>query len=97
MAFGNDIGDAHYLEHCAHGTTCNDSGTLWSRRHHDVGCTMVAEHLVVNGSVFQGDLGQVTARFFHRFLHCRRHFFGLAFTHANATIAITYNRQCGET
>jgi hypothetical protein len=30
-------------------------------------------------------------------LHSSRHFFGLAFAHADATIAITHHGQCSET
>src|SRR5665647_3539020 len=36
VAFGHDVGDAHYFENSAHGSASNDAGTLGSRCHHDV-------------------------------------------------------------
>ena len=97
MAFGHDVSDAHDFENCAHWAASNDAGTLGCRRHLNVGCTVVASDVVVNGAVFQGHFVHIAAGLFHRLLHSSRHFFGFAFAHANPAIAITNDRQCCKT
>jgi len=95
MAFGDDVGNAHDFEHCAHRTTSNDARTLGCRRHLHIGCTVVASDVVVDGAVFQRHFVHIATGFFHGLLHSSRHFFGFAFAHANAAIAITNHGECG--
>ena len=96
MAFGNDVGDSHDLEYGSHWSTSNNSSSLRSRCHHDIRSAPVTKYIVVNSSVFQRNFFHVATRFFHRFLHRRRYFLRLAFTHTNATVTVTNNRQSGE-
>ena len=97
MALGNDIRNPHHLKNSAHGTTGNNSGPFRSRCHHNNSRTMNTRHIMMNGSVTQRDLHQITTSLFHCFLHGGRNFFGFPFAHANATIAITNNRQSSKT
>ncbi len=79
MAFRHDVGDAHHFEYCAHGTTCNDAGTLRCGNHHHVGSAVATVYSVVDRAVLQRHFHHVAAGFFHRLLHSCRHFFRFAF------------------
>ena len=51
MALGHDIRHAQHFKDCAHRTTSNDAGTLWSGRHHHDSGAMVARDVVIDGAV----------------------------------------------
>jgi len=97
IAGGHDVGDAHDFKDSAHRAAGDDAGTFGSRCHHDVGSTVVAENVVMDGAVLERDLGHVATGFFHGLLHSCRHFFRLALAHADAAFAITDHGQCCET
>ena len=58
---------------------------------------MLARHSVMQRAIFKRDLHQIAASFFHCFLNGCWHLFRFAFAHANATIAVTDDRQCRKT
>ena len=97
MAFRHDIGDAHYFKNCAHWSASNDASAFRSWRHHDVCSSPMTKHVVVNCSVFQRNFSHISPSFFHGLLNSSWHFLGFALAHANATVAITDNRQRCET
>src|SRR5690606_251003 len=77
----------------AHCATSDHAGTWLGRHHHDARGAVTARHHVVQRTVLEGHLDQVAAGFFHRFLHADWNFLRLAFTHADAAIAVTDNGQ----
>src|SRR5690606_10581110 len=87
----------HHFKDSAHRTAGNNTGTILGWQHQNRRCAMFSGYRVLQRTVLQGDLDHLATSFFHCLLHGDRHFFRLAFTHADATIAVTDHSQCCET
>src|SRR5207237_10285463 len=72
------------------------AGAFVCRLHQDARRAPAPGDRVVQRAVFQLDLEELAARFFHRFLHRDGHFARLALAHADAAVAVADHGERGE-
>ncbi|CCG94092.1 conserved hypothetical protein [Marinobacter nauticus ATCC 49840] len=96
VTLGQYVLHTGHLEYGAHRTAGNDTGTLRSRLHEDLGTTVLRPNRVLQGSAVQRYVYHVFACSFHGLLDGNRNFPGLATTETNATFTITHYSQCSE-
>src|SRR5438132_402290 len=85
-ALGEDVGDAHHLEHGAHRPAGDDARALVSRLHQDPRRAPAPGHGVMQRAVLQLYLEKLAPRLLHRLLHGHRHLARLALAHADAAV-----------
>src|SRR5256886_2341701 len=87
-ALGEDVGDAHHLEHGAHRPAGDDARALVSRLHQHTRGAPAPGHGVMQRAVLQLYLEKLAPRLLHRLLHGHRHLARLALAHADAAVAV---------
>src|SRR5437773_6001662 len=85
---GEDVGDAHHLEHRAHRPAGDDARALVSRLHQHTRGAPAPGHGVMQRAVLQLYLEKLAPRLLHRLLHGHRHLARLALAHADAAVAV---------
>src|SRR2546427_2471193 len=95
-ALGEDVGDAHHLEHGAHRPAGDDAGSFVRRLHQDPRRAPAAGHRVMQRAVLQLYLEELAPRLLHRLLHGDRHLARLALAHADAAVAVADHGKRGE-
>src|SRR5947207_10231533 len=95
-ALGEDVGDAHHLEHGTHRPAGDDARALVSRLHQDPRRAPAPGHGVMQRAVLQLHLEELAPRLLHRLLHGHRHLACLALAHADAAVAVADHGEGGE-
>src|SRR3569833_548506 len=97
VRLGHHVGHTHDFENCAHRTAGNHAGTILCRRDHHGRRAVATGYRVLQRTVAQRHLDLLATSLFHRLLHGNRNILRLAFAHADATVAVTDDRQRSET
>src|SRR5262249_18356741 len=96
LRLGEDVADAHRLEHRAHAAARDAAGSFAGRLEQPLARAEVTHRLVRNGGARERDLEQVLLRLLAAFADRFRHFVRLAQPGADVALAVADDDERGE-